>query len=308
MHQELERAGITVFERGWLSSNSILMRGDHHHGAVVVDTGYWIHAEQTVALLRRELGGRPLTRILNTHLHSDHCGGNAAAHEAFGCDIDVPIGDATAVDAWDEEKLTYAATGQYCPKFRRSGLLEAPGKVLAGRWSWQLVASPGHDPMSVALYQPELRVLISADALWENGFGVVFPELEGEDAFPTVGSTLDAFSNLDVRLVIPGHGRPFTDLHAAIARARSRLASFLSDPRKHAVHAAKVLIKFRLLETQTESIEAFEGWLKGASYFNLVRQRYFPEMDGELWLRTIIQDMATRGSLALRGAHIYNGH
>jgi hypothetical protein len=33
-------------------------------------------------------------------------------------------------------------------------------------------------------------VLISADALWENGFGVVFPELEGDDAFAIVAATL----------------------------------------------------------------------------------------------------------------------
>ena len=28
----------------------------------------------------------------------------------------------------------------------------------------------------------EKRILISGDALWENGFGVVFPELDGEQA------------------------------------------------------------------------------------------------------------------------------
>ena len=40
-----------------------------------------------------------------------------------------------------------------------------------------------HDPESIVLYQPGLRVLISADALWENGFGVVFPELEDRTLF-----------------------------------------------------------------------------------------------------------------------------
>jgi hypothetical protein len=32
------------------------------------------------------------------------------------------------------------------------------------------------------LFEPQ-GASISADALWENGFGVVFPELEGADAF-----------------------------------------------------------------------------------------------------------------------------
>jgi glyoxylase-like metal-dependent hydrolase (beta-lactamase superfamily II) len=48
----------------------------------VVDTGYVTHAEQTLALIESVLGTRPLDRILNTHLHSDHCGGNAALQSA----------------------------------------------------------------------------------------------------------------------------------------------------------------------------------------------------------------------------------
>jgi glyoxylase-like metal-dependent hydrolase (beta-lactamase superfamily II) len=44
----------------------------------------------------------------------------------------------------------------------------------------------GHDPHSVILFEPVSRVLISADALWERGFGVIFPELEGVEAFDEV--------------------------------------------------------------------------------------------------------------------------
>lgn len=305
MH-ELARAGITVFERGWLSSNNVLLHGDGHEGAVVVDTGYWIHGGQTVALLHDALQGAPLTRILNTHLHSDHCGGNAAVQTAFSCAIEIPAGEAAAVDSWDEEKLTYRATGQHCPRFRRDELLVAPGEVLAGRWTWQLIASPGHDPMSVALYQPELKVLISADALWENGFGVVFPELEGEAAFETVGKTLDQFSALRVRWVIPGHGAPFVEMQAAIGRARQRLDGFARDPRKHALHAAKVLIKFRLLETQAETWTGLLSWAAGTRYFEMVRSRYFAAVDSSPWLRTIVEEMRLRGALRIQGGTILN--
>jgi glyoxylase-like metal-dependent hydrolase (beta-lactamase superfamily II) len=298
VNDALERAGITVFERGWLSSNNVLCRGDADHGAGLIDTGYWSHAEQTVALVRHSLGGEPLARILNSHLHSDHCGGNAALQRAFGCPIDVPSGEAGAVDAWDMARLTYEATGQHCPRFTRQGALEAGSTVMAGRWSWELIAAPGHDPLSLALYQPELQILVSADALWENGFGVVFPEFEGESAFDDVRRTLEVFSRLPVRLVIPGHGAPFTDMEGALARAHARLGAFETDPRRHAVHAARVLIKFRLLETQTESWESLMRWLRGARYFDLVRQRYFPAIAGEPWAQSLIEDMCVRGALA----------
>jgi glyoxylase-like metal-dependent hydrolase (beta-lactamase superfamily II) len=306
VQRELERHGITVFERGWLSSNNVLLHGDAGRGAAVVDTGYWIHADQTVALLKHGLAGAPLTRVLNTHLHSDHCGGNAAIHQVFGCPIDVPAGEAAAVDAWDMSVLTYEATGQHCPRFSRKGVLRAGDTVHAGRWDWQPVASPGHDPVSLAFHQPEIGVLISADALWENGFGVVFPELEGEAAFDDVRRTLAAFSRLRVRHVIPGHGSPFTDMHGAIERALRRLDSFEADPARHAAHAAKVLIKFRLLETQAESWRSLMAWLRRARYFDVVRERYFERIDAETWAQSLVADMCARGALAATADGVRN--
>lgn len=69
--------GISVLERGWLSSNNVLLHGTTPaEGAVLVDTGYASHAAQTLALLDTVLRPNEALRlILNTHLHSDHCGG-----------------------------------------------------------------------------------------------------------------------------------------------------------------------------------------------------------------------------------------
>ena len=49
---------ITVFERGWLSSNNVLFTGPD--GAALVDSGYCSHAQQTVALVRSALDDAPL--------------------------------------------------------------------------------------------------------------------------------------------------------------------------------------------------------------------------------------------------------
>jgi glyoxylase-like metal-dependent hydrolase (beta-lactamase superfamily II) len=104
---------MTVLERGWLSSNNVLF--DDGDAVSIVDTGYVSHAPQTLALVDAARCGRPLTRIVNTHLHSDHVGGNALLKARFaeaGCTIAMPAGLAAAVAAWDEEALTYAPTGQ----------------------------------------------------------------------------------------------------------------------------------------------------------------------------------------------------
>ncbi len=218
---------ITVFERGWLSANNVLFHG--HGATVLVDSGYCAHAAQTVALVESGLQGRPLDRLLNTHLHSDHCGGNAALQARWPRLIThIPPGQWDQVQAWDPVALSYEPTGQDCPRFRADGRLMPGSEVALGGSAWQVHAAPGHDPHAVLLFEPRARVLISGDALWENGFGVVFPELDGAHAFADVGATLDLIEQLDPLTVIPGHGSVFGGVPAAIARARRRLAGCLA--------------------------------------------------------------------------------
>ena len=118
--------GLDVFQRGWLSSNNVLLHGDGA-GAVLIDAGHVLHAAQTVALVRQALRKEPLAGVVNTHLHSDHCGGNASLQRAFGCTLTIPPGQWAAVQAWDEDALSYAPTGQRCERFTADAALH-PGR------------------------------------------------------------------------------------------------------------------------------------------------------------------------------------
>jgi glyoxylase-like metal-dependent hydrolase (beta-lactamase superfamily II) len=238
--------GMRVLERGWLSANNIVFIGAER--TALVDSGYVSHAAQTLALVEHALAGRPLDLLLNTHLHSDHCGGNAALQARYGCATAIPVGEAAAVAAWDEAQLSYRATGQQCPRFSFSATI-APGETLVlGDLHWQALGAPGHDPRSLLFYCARHAIVLSADALWENGFGVIFPELDGQSGFDEAADTLEMIAQLDVRLVIPGHGAPFTDVAGALQRARSRLGYLRADPRRNADNAVRVLLKFLLLE------------------------------------------------------------
>jgi len=298
-------AGVTVFERGWLSSNNILLLGADQ--AALVDSGYCAHAEQTVALLRLALRGRPLDLLLNTHLHSDHCGGDAAIQSAWpDVRTRIPPGQAAHVRNWDPVALTYEPTGQECPRFRIDGLLEPGTELTIARRHWQVHSAPGHDPHSVILFEPQSRALISADALWENGFGIVFQELEGDRAFDEVANTLDVIESLRPALVIPGHGKVFTDVGLALANARRRLDGFMRDPQKHAAHAAKVLLKFKLLELQRLRVAEFVQWAQATPYFRLVRGRWFSELDMTTWIEQLAADLARSGAATREGDCILN--
>lgn len=297
--------GVAVFERGWLSSNNILFAGGDR--AALVDSGYCTHADQTLALVGRALGGRPLDLLLNTHLHSDHCGGNAALQSAYtSVETRIPPGLAEHVRNWDPVALTYAPTGQQCPRFRIEGLLEPQAEVLLGDRHWQVHAAPGHDPHSVILFEPRSRTLISADALWENGFGVIFQELEGEHAFDEVAKTLDLIESLRPLAVIPGHGKVFSEVARSLAQARRRLDGFARDPAKHAVHAAKVLLKFKLLELQRLRSTEFTQWASAASYFGMVHRRWFSSVDLDSWMEQLVDDLVRSGAARRDGGYILN--
>lgn len=271
---------MRVFERGWLSSNNILFIGRDE--TALVDSGYLTHASQTLALVAHDLQGRPLDRLLNTHLHSDHCGGNAALQAAYGCRTTIPAAEAAAVAAWDEEALTYAATGQQCARFAFDDTLAGGETLLLGDLEWQALAAPGHDPHSLILYCRSERILISADALWQNGFGVIFPELDGESGFAEVRDTLELIAGLDLRLVIPGHGAPFTDVRQALATAFARIDYLAADPARNAQNAVKVLLKFLLLERQRMPLAEVPRLLAEIRLFGAANRRYLRLADDEL--------------------------
>ncbi len=255
--------GIKVFERGWLSANNIFFWSKDD--VSIVDTGYVAHQEQTLALVKNLLkaeGLSKLDKIVNTHLHSDHCGGNAILVKNFQSNVYVPASEVSTVNGWDENLLSFRNLGQDCPAFKCQYSLEPGKQILLGTHMWEILAAPGHDPHSIVLYQEDYQLLISADALWEDGFGAIFPELDGEDGFEEVAKTLDLIEQLKIKLVIPGHGKLFTDIKTSIARARSRLDYLATDKARNARHAAKVLLKFRLLEWQSIELNLVHEWIK----------------------------------------------
>jgi glyoxylase-like metal-dependent hydrolase (beta-lactamase superfamily II) len=296
------RKSMTVFERGWLSSNNVLFASDD--GTAIVDTGYASHAPQTLALVKQGLGARRLERIVNTHLHSDHCGGNALLQQTYACDTLIPASEARAVRDWDEDALTFRATGQRCERFGHTGTIEDGATLSLGGFEWNVLGAPGHDPHSLMLHCPEMRVLISADALWENGFGVIFPELEGDSGFAEERAVLERISTLDVDVVIPGHGAPFTDVTRALDTAVSRLDYLQADPARNAKNALKVLFVFKLMEVRTMTLDALLSMTEQARAMRAAADALAPSGERRTLVETLVGELARGGSVKLSGATV----
>jgi glyoxylase-like metal-dependent hydrolase (beta-lactamase superfamily II) len=135
------------------------------------------------------------------------------------------------------------------------------------------------------LFQEQYGILISADALWEEGFGVVFPELWGESGFEEVAQTLDLIETLKISVVIPGHGAPFMNVAKALETARSRLDYLASDPNRNARHGAKVLLKYKLLDWRSKELPLVNQWIFETPALNSAAKQLNMNLDEfSVWL------------------------
>jgi glyoxylase-like metal-dependent hydrolase (beta-lactamase superfamily II) len=265
---------LRVFVRDWLSSNNILLKSAAGH--VLIDTGYVRHAPLMLALLasRQGLDGDGLARVVNTHCHSDHMGGNAAVARAYACPIAVPVGEAPLIERWDTKALWIDYAGQTAERFAVDDVLVPGAAYVWGDLEWRALAAPGHDMGAVVFHNAEHRILVSGDALWENGYGLIMPPGVDPAALPATRATLDMLAKLDVAVVIPGHGEPFTDVAAALDRAYGRTAAFEADEMRMVRHALKVLLTFTLLDRQRMPLDELPAFVDRVPIFRDFNARY----------------------------------
>ncbi len=265
--------GIRVLERGWLSANNILLFDDGE--ATLIDSGYVTHAAQTVALVREALGPRRLARLLNTHSHSDHIGGNAAVQRAFGCRIGVPHGIVDAVKTWDEDALLLSTTDQQGEVFHPDHALAPGDRMVMGGFEWQALPAPGHDMDALVFHAPDVRGLISGDALWRNGFGILFADVIGAGGgIEAARATLEAIGRLSIDWVIPGHGAPFVEVDEALAAGFARLRYFEEDGARMARNAIRACFTFTLLERRSMPLDSLPDHLARVALFRDANLRF----------------------------------
>jgi len=299
-------AGVRFIERDWLSSNMVLI-AEPDGGATLIDSGYVKHSALAVALVEHalgQLGAKRLSRVLNTHLHSDHCGGNAALAARFGCEIFVPAASLDYVRRWDTDALSYDGTAQRCARFEARGALMPGESLMVGGVPWQIHAAPGHDPKSLVFYCASHRLLVSADVLWKNGFGVIFPELVGESGFAEQDAMLALIAALDVQTVLPGHGPAFADPPSVIETARKRLASLRADPVRNARYAMKVMIKYLMLDLEEVDEAVLARRVAGASVLRSAAALL--DLSVETAFDWAASELTTQGALRRVNGRLFN--
>lgn len=236
-------AGMQVIVRDWLNANHVLFL---HEQNVLIDSGHLSGLATTRREVSRRLAGRTLHLLANTHCHSDHMGGNAALQREYRCRVLIPEGEAARVRDWDTRALWLDYAGQRAERFAFDATIGCGTTMRWGGLDWQALAAAGHDDGALMFFCREEGILISGDALWERGLGVVLADPPG--GLAAARRTLELIATLDVRLVVPGHGTPFNDVRAALSACHARLDALEADPRRLARSTLKTMLSFAILE------------------------------------------------------------
>jgi glyoxylase-like metal-dependent hydrolase (beta-lactamase superfamily II) len=285
---------VKVIVRDWLNSNHIVMMG--RQGTVVIDSGYGRDKEQTLSKIAKVLAGGTLDWLVNTHCHSDHMGGNAALRLAYGCRVSIPRDEAPLINEWDEQALWLSYADQRCERFSFDDIL-APGQQFEwGDLRWLALPAPGHDMAALMFFCEEAGVLISGDALWQNGFGILLPGPDRAMRLAATRATLETIASLPVRIVIPGHGHPFTDVGVALARGLERLAAFEQDELRMVRHVLKVMFVFSLMDRRRLAVDKLDEYLASVPLYVDFNRQYL-HLDRSALAELIVGNLERSGAV-----------
>lgn len=206
---EIERVSDDVHVIYGLGGNVGVLATER--GTVVVDTMSLNVQGKRIRELAQQLGGAPVTTIINTHYHADHTHGNPA----FPMGIKVVSTERTLAylrardaDYWQGD----ASETLPNETFHDDHVMQIGGKTIRlhhlGR---------GHTDGDLVVLFAEDRVLHTGDLFFNGRYPNI--DLEAGGSVQEWGATIDRILELDFDKVVPGHG-PVTDREGLIAFQR----------------------------------------------------------------------------------------
>ena len=210
---------------------------------IVVDPGSVLNAQLLLSYLKRFLHRQPedIDLIVLTHLHPDHTAGADALRKATrapiaACDAarHIARGVATGRAGGGGSGVMGVSqfVGQMFSQARLPGVLHhldlfAPAyerqAQLVDIWledvgglpnhlDWRVIASPGHTPESLCLYNPFSYELLCGDTLITLDGGTAL--VRGGANRRQLQQTIHTLESLKVYYLYPGHGRPVLSMRA----------------------------------------------------------------------------------------------
>ncbi len=283
---------LYFIERGYLCANHFALRSP---APVLIDTGYKASWGQTRSLLE-DLGIElsAVARIINTHTHCDHIGGNRAVQSLSGCRIALHPAGKGFMDARDARSPWWSYFHQEADFFDVTETLEDSASIHVGPHEFEVIHTPGHAADGLVLYNRRRRLLISSDTLWEHDIPVMTLRIEGERAVATMLASLDKISRLAVDQVYPGHGPSFRDFPTALRRAQARLGRYLKEPSRIGWDLVKKIAIYTLMMKARIPVDRFFDLLMQTPWYPETVVDYL-EGDYHAVFDRLVSSLAERG-------------
>lgn len=225
--------------------NAYVVDGDRDNGALLVDTGW--NTEEAFESLKRQLANlhvnlKEIRQIVVTHAHPDHYG--LAGELKRRCNAEVylhemekdiiksryvnmdkllqKVARSLQVNGTPPDELTELQTAslpmrRFVSPVLPDVTLHGGETITTGYFSFKVLWTPGHAPGHICLYEPSKKILLSGD----NILPTITPHIglhpqSGSNPLGDYLNSLNAIKQLDVKLVLPGHERPFNGLEQRI--------------------------------------------------------------------------------------------
>lgn len=288
--------GVVFERRDFPNSNLLLLLGDE---PALVDTGFVAFAGQTATLA--EAHTSRVSKVVNTHWHSDHVGGNAL-FQRRGTEIVGAKNEAAALLRADPGCCVAERLDQPVPQYTIDSPVTDGDRVRLGDSRWDIVAAPGHTPDSIAFWEPERRILAVGDALSSYDAGWVDVMAHGPELLDRAASSLSQLRELDARVVFPGHGPAIGDPVPAIEKALQRIERQREDIERAVYYGAKRILAFALIIRGGMAFDALEEYLSERDW-----ARDAADLLGittSQFARALVDPMLSSGALTITGGRI----
>jgi glyoxylase-like metal-dependent hydrolase (beta-lactamase superfamily II) len=239
-------------------------------GVVLVDTG--MHEPGSMVELERamdQVGLRvdDVRLVVCTHAHADHWGQAATICDRTGSEMwmhpnhehgfahvtDPDAVLARRLEVGRQSGVPESALARYASQSRGSPsgiarVIEPDRDLVAGVWvdsdlgGWQVYETPGHAPSHVCLFQAERRLLISGDHVLGR-ISLYFDYGWTPDPIGEFLGSLDVVDELDARLALSGHGKPFLDVRGHIEGNRRLVRERLEATLAALAHAPRTALE-----------------------------------------------------------------
>ncbi len=211
--QHEKRMNIASLQFNPIGENTYIIWNDKNECAII-DAGNCNDREnQALFNFIAEKGLTPKLAI-NTHGHFDHVMGVEAVREKYGVPFAISSKDKFLLDSSTPGSVIYGVKVGAMPTSIDIDLNEV-SEVMLGETKLQIIATTGHTPGHIAIFEPTEKLLFTGDTLFKESIGRT--DLPGGDYSWIMKSILESIIPLgDEVTIFPGHGPSSTIGHEAL--------------------------------------------------------------------------------------------